>query len=208
MRIIKSEEELPWPKKGDSIFTPSNKWQYNACFHFTHEEMHLYIDGYLRAAEILVNSVCRSARRSSYIDAKVYPILFLYHHHIELQLKNIIYKGNILLNKNERFPQHHKIYELWLIAKKIICKVNENSKDRRPVNIAEKVIKELATINNDAEGYRYPYDKDGNLLLKDIKHLNLDTLRKVMGRITTFLDAVSEQIYVYLDYKQEMENNF
>lgn len=208
MDIIEDIKDLPWPEEGDSIFAPSNNYKHNACFHFVHNKMNLYADGYLYAAETLIDSVISSADRVNYIDAKVYPILFLYHHHVELRLKDIISKGNSLLDKDDKFPQHHDIYELWCVAKKIICKINEHSKDKQPVNAVERVIKELVKIDRDAMGYRYPYDKEGNLLLKDINNLNLDSLCRTMKKITTFLDAVGEQIYVYLDYKQDAESNF
>ncbi len=112
------------------------------------------------------------------------------------------------MDEEEKFPSHHKIYDLWCLAEKIIFKINENRSDKEAIKAARKVIKELSSINNDAEGYRYPYDKDGNLLLKGIDILNLDTLRKTMKKITTFLDAACEQIYVYLDYKRDMESSF
>ena len=208
MKIYKSIKDIPWPQKGDSIFNPSGDWRHNACFHFSHDKMNLYADGYLHAAEILIDSIVNSADRVNYIDAKVYPILFLYHHHIELKLKDVISKGGSLLDEEEEFPQHHKISELWCIAKKIICQINKDNADKEAVNAVENVIKELSSINNNAEGYRYPYDKEGNLLLKDIDTLNLDTLRKTMKKITTFLDAACEQIYVYLDYKGDMKSSF
>ncbi len=205
MKIYKSIADLPWPKKGDSIFTPSDDRRYNACFHFLQDKINLYADGYLHAAEMVISSIVDSTDRVNNRDDKVYPILLLYHHHIELKLKNIITKGNSLLYKREKFPPHHEIYKLWIIARKIICQINKDNTDKEVVKTVEKVIRELSSISIDAEGYRYPYDKEGNLLLKDVDTLNLGTLRRTMKRITTFLDAVCEQIYVYLDYKRDAE---
>jgi hypothetical protein len=208
MDIIESMKDLSWPEKGDSIFTPSDNWKNNACFHFAHNKMSLYADGYRLAAEILIETVVSSAGRPIQIDAKVYPILFLYHHHIELILKDIIIKGRSFLDRTPKFPTNHKIYDLWGIAKEIICKINENVDDKSPIDIVGRVIKELASVDKNAVGYRYPYDKEGGLLLKDINSLNLDVLRKTMKKVTTFLDAVSEQIYVGLDYKHEMGDSY
>jgi len=205
MKIYKSVADLPWPKKDDSIFTPSDDRRYNACFHFSQDKINLYADGYLHAAEMVTISIVDSTDRVNNRDDKVYPILLLYHHHIELKLKNIITKGNSLLDKKGDFPTHHNIYELWCIARKIICQINKDNTDKEAISTVEKVIRELSSISNDAEGYRYPYDKKGNLLLKDINTLNLDMLRRTMKKITTFLDTACEQIYVYLDYKRDAE---
>jgi len=205
MKIYKSVEDLPWPKKGDSIFTPPDDRRFNVCFNISHDKINLYADGYLHAAETVINSIVDSTDRVNNRDDKVYPILLLYHHHIELKLKNIIAKGYSLLGKKGKFPHGHNIYNCWCVVRKIICQINEGKADKA-IDTVEKIIRELSSISSNGEGYRYPYDKEGNLLLRNIGTLNLDILRRTMGKITAFLDAACEQIYVYLDYKRDVDD--
>jgi len=197
----------PWPEKGDSIFSPPEDWRVNVCFHFTHDKLHLYANGYRYAAETLIDSILSEGEAKGNGDAKVYPILFLYHHHLELRLKEIIFRGNRLNHSSDDFPKHHRILDIWFEAKKLLLQLNENA-DKTPLNVVEKVIKELASVSNDAEGYRYPMDKNGNIHLKDIDILNLGVLKNTMDKVTSFFDAVETQVSVYLDTKNEIEAEY
>ncbi|HHS8916416.1 TPA: hypothetical protein ACTVMT_005267, partial [Escherichia coli] len=46
-----------------------------------------YTEGYRRAADILINHIDESGRDQDFL---VYPVLFLYRHHLELLIKQII----------------------------------------------------------------------------------------------------------------------
>jgi hypothetical protein len=75
---------LPPPRKSDVLFGSGTDWQVNACINGIDEEAS-YQDGYRRAALHLADYVCDTAKGQDFL---VYPIVYLYRHHIELRLKS------------------------------------------------------------------------------------------------------------------------
>src|SRR6266849_9877987 len=95
------DEELtssPPPRKGDLLFRGDlPDWHNNACLNVMHGYDQIgYTEGYRRGARLLVEYVAENARDQDYL---VYPIIFLYRHHIELALKNIIVRGPYLIDR-------------------------------------------------------------------------------------------------------------
>jgi hypothetical protein len=76
----------PPPRKSDVLFGSGADWQANACVKSIDATM-AYQDGYRRAALHLAEYVCEVGHGQDYL---VYPIVYLYRHHIELTLKSII----------------------------------------------------------------------------------------------------------------------
>ena len=56
-----------------------------------------YTEGYRRGARLLVEYVAENARDQDFL---VYPILFLYRHHIELALKNLVMQAPYLIDRD------------------------------------------------------------------------------------------------------------
>jgi hypothetical protein len=65
-------------------------WKNNACLRNGDE--YAYREGYRKGAQILVRAV---EETQSDQDFLVYPIVFLYRHHIELALKRVIKRAHI-----------------------------------------------------------------------------------------------------------------
>lgn len=81
----------PPPRKGDKLFRGDLRdWKNNACLRNGNE--YAYREGYRRGAQILVRAV---EETQSDQDFLVYPIVFLYRHHIELALKRVIKRAHI-----------------------------------------------------------------------------------------------------------------
>jgi hypothetical protein len=198
---------IPWPERGDSIFATFGDWHNNAQFDWPTggdtTGLHRFAEGYRLAAERLVRSIVEDTSRAKYVDALVYPVLFLYHHYMEVRLKQIIQEGYYLLDKDDRFPKHHNILELWEQAKGIACELNKGA-DRTPLNAVDHVVRELASISPNAEGYRYPFAKNGTRLISGPAHLNLAVLKDAMEKACSFIDAVEMQIGAYIESEEEM----
>lgn len=90
-----------------------------------------YTEGYRLAAELLTNHVESQNRNHDFL---VYPICYLYRHHLELQIKQIIYVGRRLLDKSGGHPTHHKLSDLWPLAKGLLREAEPNQSD--PLNSA------------------------------------------------------------------------
>ncbi len=60
------------------------------------------MEGYRRGARLLVEHVDEHARDQDFL---VYPIMFLYRHHIELALKNIILQVPYVIERELTTPK-------------------------------------------------------------------------------------------------------
>jgi hypothetical protein len=197
---------IPWPKKGDELFKPDEDWWNNACLNFSHDMSIGYIYGYKKAADILVNYIIEVQIDQDYL---VYPIVFLYRHHLELILKEVIKKGNGLLDIYENVSEHthHKIIDLWQKCKKIIKDVwPEGSSD--DLDAVDDCLTQFYKVDPTSMSFRYPTDKKGNPIITGIKHINLRNLAEIMERISTFFEGVETGISEYLSLKCEMESEY
>lgn len=195
------DSSLPWPRKGDKLFKVDDDWWHNACLNYLPDNWNSYAEGYKRAGDLLVEHI--KAERMEQ-DMLVYPIVFLYRQYIELRLKKLIRDGNQLLDIPEEFPKHHEIDKLWRQCRRILEKVWPDG-SAEELDVVEKCIYEFSQCDPTSMAFRYPTDKDGTLLLTDLKHINLRNLSEVMARIASLLDGSGVGISVYLGYKYEME---
>lgn len=83
------------PRKEDILFCSDNEmWHANACLGNL-ATPHAYSQGYRKSARILSEYVYEKGRHQDFL---IYPIVFLYRHHIELILKQLIIQGSDLAN--------------------------------------------------------------------------------------------------------------
>lgn len=201
---IEEDFNIPWPQKGDELFKADEDWWHNACLNFSLDMNIGYVYGYKKAADILVEYIKHTQRDHDYL---VYPIVFLYRHHLELIIKKIIKDGNQLLDILNKVPQHHKIKQLWDNCKTIVQKVwPEGSPD--DLDAVEQCLNQFNEIDQTSIGFRYPTDKQGNPTIPEIKHINLRNLAEVMERISSFFEGVDTGISEYLSHKCEMESYY
>ncbi len=191
-----------WPRKGDELFKSDDDWWHNACLNRLPDPSGLYVLGYKRAGDVLVEYI-KDTRFEQ--DILVYPTVFLYRQYIELRLKEIIKYGNQLFDTPGEIPKHHKIDELWKQSRKILERVwpESTAEDR---NAVEECIHQFSKIDPTSTAFRYPTDKDGNRSLPGSRNINLRNLAEVMERIAMLLDGASMGISHYLDEKHEMED--
>jgi hypothetical protein len=125
-------------------------------------------------------------------DYVVFPLVFLWRHHLELALKDVIALGKLLLDESESsaFPAHHRLGELWQVAKPYIVK--HGSPDAPELAHVEANILEFERIDPTATGFRYPRDRTGasTALVNPPDTVNLAVLHETMLALSNFLDGV------------------
>jgi len=80
-------------RKIEPIFTDEKKWKFNSCLNTYNES--IYSDGYLLAANKLIKGLINNSSDQDYL---IYPIIFLYRHHIELIPKPCMPQGRNTIN--------------------------------------------------------------------------------------------------------------
>ena len=103
------------------LLTSDSDWHNNACLNYMSDHGTAYTEGYRRAGDIDV-----SGRVQNFL---VYPVLFLYRHHIELLIKQIVGLALVLSevpDTDQYKKDNHNLNTLWLLAKKLLPEVNDS----------------------------------------------------------------------------------
>ena len=211
------EHLIPEPPHKDDVLFRSQlpDWQNNACIDATKPggDEHAVTEGYRRGARRLVEYVTENGREQDYL---VYPILFLYRHHIELALKSIIRRAPYVtgqsLTKEQRknLNTGHQLDLLWQDLKPMFATVCEaagwdkvSSFDEEGV---ESHIRQLTELDPDSFSFRYPGNKEGvPYLPPSLTVINLRHFAEMVERLAEYLDALDMAVGVLYDAKQEME---
>ncbi|MCG6350463.1 hypothetical protein [Vibrio fluvialis] len=183
----------------ESIFSEHENWHTNACLNFQSDMSHGYIYGYKKAADSLVKKVIKN---HSEIDYLVYPIVFLYRHHIELQLKNLIELNMQLHNSKGNVAATHKIRDLWPQVKGYYRKLNNRS-NQKEISFIDKIMDELCTIDSESMSFRYSKTKSGEVPNKGLNQINLEVFSSVIGRVSDSLETFEYQVRHELDCASE-----
>jgi hypothetical protein len=174
---------VPWPTvrrraftDDDSVRTGRNAQVAWAVQH----GMDGYIHGYANAARAVYETATRNRESPEYT---VWPLVYLWRHHLELALKAII-------QLDGSKPEHmHNLVILWTKAKPLIQACGG---DEPEVSIVEEILLELQAVDPRADGWRYPTTgKDGAPSFKrGPEEVNLFRLQQAMEEVSTYLDCV------------------
>lgn len=175
------------------------------------EEGHwcVYADGFLRAAEILVEHV-----RTTYeLNTVVFPILFLYRQYIELSLKETIAYGRYLDESQHGTPKTHDLKSLWNEAKACIQK-HTIDLDKDQLQKVERVVLGMHELDPTSEASRYPVVKkrQGSSRAASFSqgptHINLDDMAEKMKIVSRFLHDITNLLSVAQDLEAEYRSEF
>lgn len=192
------------PELGDKLFIEGKDWFNNACLNYLKDNWNLYIMGYKLAGDKLVEYV---VEKNVDQDFLIFPIVFLYRHYIELQLKIIIKEGNELLDIKEDFENTHNLNKLWAKASNIMKRAWP--KEENNVFVAAKdYISQLNDIDPISFSFRYPVDKKRNKTLKGLEKINIRNFSEVINKLVNFLECYSNGISTDLETKREMESEY
>lgn len=158
-----------------------------------------YAGSYKDAADHLVGNIERYE-----VDSLVYPIMFLYRHHLELQLKSLL--RNFYLLHGIQCSCHqktHDLVELWHRVRPRIEKMYPQ--DTEDNDHIEARIKEFDLIDTKSFAFRYPKDKKGNPSFesvpkrcRDYDYINLFQVRCIVEDMHKKLDGTNEHLCVRL----------
>ncbi|MDM4014624.1 hypothetical protein [Roseiconus lacunae] len=180
----------------------------NACVGFMHDMSCGYIEGYRLAAGLLATHV---ETQNDDHDFLVYPICYLYRHHLELQIKQIIRTGRRLLDKDGDSPAHHKLADLWPLAKGLIREAVPNQPDPPEFRALDLFIDQFATVDYDAQAFRFPTkskSSGGGRSLDGVTHISLTGLRDAVEPLASFLSGCDAWLSEMLEFKYEMQREY
>lgn len=196
----------------NSLFSGGQDWRANACLNWSLDSMGLYIEGYREAADKLVHDVVETGTNQ---DTLVSPISFLYRQYIELQLKYIIRESRIFLEEGAKFPEHHRINDLWNTANSLMDKISKEHEQsiidyvtKEDIETIKLIITEFVKVDPESFAFRYPSDKKGNRNLDGIEYINLRKLHDQMEILKEKLDKYYLCVSLLRDFQDEMRAEY
>jgi hypothetical protein len=203
----------PPPRKSDVLFGPGADWQANACVNYGTSEI-AYQSGYRRAALHLAEHVCDTGRGQDFL---IYPIVYLYRHHIELALKSIISVSCFLLDRDMTDKDletlgRHDLDKLWNLARPLLnatCElVGQSALPADDLDGIDSYISQLHTHDPDGQRFRYATTKARAKRLPSLdaglKLINSRDFAIAMERLADYLNGLETWFDHLADQKAEM----
>lgn len=210
--IDDNEAPPPPPRKGDILFRGDlPDWPNNARLNVERDgDAIAYTEGYRRGARLLVEHVMEHHRDQNFL---VYPIIFLYRHHIELALKSLILHAPYLIDRplTESEKQHlgrHRLDLLWQDLKPMLSAIGKASGwgelDAANIEGIDDYIRQLSEVDPDSFSFRYTHSKKGTPSLPaELGLINLRHFAEMLERLANFLDGLDIGLSALEDDKAE-----
>jgi hypothetical protein len=179
-------EAFAWPETGDKLFVePGRVPDEGILTPHGWTRLVLMADGYREAADKLVTAVAADTVLQSTV---VYPIIFLYRHFLELELKYVLATYGSHFDKEADWKSHC-LRELWQKVRRVIEEVGGGADDGAN-DAVEACILEMAEADPMSSSFRYPFEKDGKPMVLAFEAVDLENLRQTMTKISNFFSGL------------------
>ena len=176
--------ELRWPRRGDQLFRKGGIGSLAACTMAHMRSEGFVATGFKNSADHLVHHVSRSGRD----DSLILPIVFLYRHYVEMQLKEIALHVLRWDGKGESYVKTHDLSRLVSILDHPDLKAAQTSpEDEEARRAVRQCVLEFHRLDPRGTEMRYP-DK------APIEQLDLGHLMSTMEGLANYLGAVADQM--------------
>ena len=199
------------PQKEDVLFRADSNWPgANACLSITHGREYSYTEGYRTAARLLAAHAVDTCHDQ---DILIFPIVYLFRHHIELILKSLTVTGAFVIGKALSDAEikdlgKHRLDGLWTNLKPILHAAYEEAQvPPIPQEVLEGVdayIRQLTDVDADSFSFRYASSKKGvPSVPRDLRYINIRVFSDAMERLSYFLGGVGCGLTALKDAKNE-----
>ena len=181
------------------------------------EEFDVYGESFHRAGKALVNEL---RDRQHWPNTDVCPVIFLYRHAIELQLKAVLLSGHDIMRiQNKPFPEgedshifkDHNLTRLTPAVRTIFLEVGwnpdqTNTPGLETMDDVERELKVMQDLDPNSFRFRYPLDRQGNPSLDSNFYVEVFKLVEKWDVLLEFLDAANcglKAMFDGLKYSEE-----
>ncbi len=169
----------------------------------------IYAKGYRKAAKSLSDKLYT---QNSYADYEGYPIVFLYRHAFELNLKNIIYSSIRLLSLKNReaisdskFYNSHNLNTLAKAGAAILTTLFKNDLAlNNEVEDMLSIASDYSDLDSNSFSYRYPIDTNGDYSTKKNQIINITSLTKSMEGLLDSIEAINFGLDIETDKEEKI----
>lgn len=201
----------PPPRATDVLFGGNSEdWPLNACIQHWGEVDHAYKAGFRRAAFQLTERMCEQPVNQ---DSIVYPIVYLYRHHVELMLKDIFRLAADLLEESitgsqEKHLGRHDLAQLWGMVRPMldpVCKlVGSDPLPSADLDGIDAYMRQLNVYDPRGESFRYARSRDATRTLgSDLVHINIRSFAIHMEKLADYLGGLENWLAMLIDGRNE-----
>ena len=159
----------------------------------------IYIDGYKVAADTILQQF---QDEKGTLELIVYPVMFLYRHHLELSLKHL--RSTI----GERFPNQqlnsggHGLKRIWDDC--VQCLRIQASDDEENFSGVTQIIRQFDDVDpHPAENFRYSQTLKGEPTQTGKECIDLSVVRAAVDSVSAYLGAWTMSIQMGIDHRPE-----
>ena len=179
--------EFTWPGAGDRLFVaPCRGSNEGALAPHAWTRLILMAEGYREAADRLVDEAAANSVLQSTV---VYPVIFLYRHFMELELKYVLATYGRHFDQEEDWKSHN-LTDLWTKIRPIIEMAGEGTDDDGANDAVESCIKEMSEADPMSFSFRYPVEKGGKAMVLTFRTVDLGNLRKTMRKVANYFSGL------------------
>jgi hypothetical protein len=204
-------KSLPAPKKGDVLFKAGQRVNARVGGQFPE---YIYMEGYRRAAQLLAKHVCTEQRDQHFL---VYPIVYLYRHHIELILKQLTVVGAWLIDADLSSKQiadleRHQLNQLWANFKPIlkrVCKAYNQKLSPEDLEGVDSYIRQLSAVDLDGQAFRYSRTKKGETSTPNtLSSMSIGVFAEHMEQLAAFLAKLDNWLSALENAKMDLHASY
>jgi len=161
---------------------------------------YLYATGYREAARIVAKYACESRNDK---DVLVFPVAYLYRHHVELVLKDLKSTALYLTDRTQSDRPNHELMPLWNDLRPLLQEVEAFPKEE--LDGVTAYVQQLHEIDPKGEAFKFSTTKNGKPLLADKTQIHIRTLAEAMEKLASYLDFIGSRLELLSDRKAETE---
>ncbi len=170
-----------------------------ACLNFKTDMNWGYIEGFRRAADIVAKQIIEENKNPDYL---IYPLGFLYHQHIELQLKWLFELAGSLSNDFKEAPHKHDLMELWTMLKPKLLFLEPEGADF--LEKLEKALVQICSIDHRGEQFRFQFRKSGKVSLEGMREISVQDFALQRISVSDDLQAIRDSLTVRKERNDEL----
>jgi hypothetical protein len=130
------------------------------------------------------------------------PIMFLYRHYIELQLKSLLIDAGELLDEPQDVPPRHYLATLWQRVRTLLLRVSPNSDGEYFIR-ADQIVADFDSIDPTSFTFRYPVNKVGEPSTECDLYVDPRVARQMIAELDILLSGADAMISEYVGLKDE-----
>lgn len=187
------EEEVIYPKATDTLI---DQTQTRVLFtDWFAGDWQAFPFAYKAAADALVDRLDADRENHTMVpdDKFVFPILFLYRHFVELQLKSLIVQLDNFTQEPIKDLFTHNLLDLWRHIKDNLHHLSHSQVNISGIAALDQLIGQLADLDDSSFRFRYPVDKKSQPM-RVPRSLSMDNFKSVMTAIENSLTLIESAI--------------